>query len=59
MVSAMELYQLLPKDACKDCGYASCMALAVALLDREKKLEDFPALFNPKYAEKLRSSRKF
>ncbi len=54
MVSAMELYQLLPKDACKDCGYASCMALAVALLNREKKLEDCQALFNPKYADKLR-----
>jgi 4Fe-4S ferredoxin len=49
----MEIYQLLPKAACKECGYVSCMALAVALLSREKKLEDCPALFDPKYADKL------
>jgi 4Fe-4S ferredoxin len=54
MVSAMELYQLLPKSACKECGFSSCMALAVALLNREKKLEDCPPLFDPKYAGKLK-----
>jgi 4Fe-4S ferredoxin len=54
MVSAMELYQLLPKSACKECGFSSCMALAVALLNREKKLEDCPLLFDPKYADKLK-----
>ncbi|MDD1741762.1 MAG: 4Fe-4S binding protein [Methanotrichaceae archaeon] len=53
MVSALEIYQLLPTAACKECGYASCMALAVALLRREKKLDDCPPLFDPKYAEKL------
>ncbi len=54
MVSAMEIYQLLPKDACKECGYASCMALAVALLNREKKLDDCPPLQNPKYADRFK-----
>jgi 4Fe-4S ferredoxin len=54
MVSAMEIYQLLPKSACKECGYSSCMGLAVALLNREKKLEDCPPLFDPKYADKLK-----
>ena len=41
MVGAMEIYKLLPTDACKECGYSSCMALAVALL-------------NPKYADKFK-----
>lgn len=54
MVSAMELYMLLPKTPCKECGYASCMAFAVALLNREKKLEDCPPLLEPKYAEKYK-----
>ncbi|NPV61078.1 MAG: 4Fe-4S binding protein [Methanotrichaceae archaeon] len=54
MVSAMEIYKLLPNSACKECGFSSCMALAVALLNREKKLEDCPALFDPKYADKLK-----
>jgi 4Fe-4S ferredoxin len=54
MVGAMEIYKLLPTDACKECGYSSCMALAVALLNREKKLEDCPALLNPKYADKFK-----
>ena len=54
MVSAMEIYKLLPTAACKECGYSSCMALAVALLNREKKLEDCPSLLEPKYADKLK-----
>jgi 4Fe-4S ferredoxin len=57
MVGAMEVYQLLPKTNCKKCGYPTCIAFAVALLNREKKIEDCPPLFEPKYAEKLKKLR--
>jgi 4Fe-4S ferredoxin len=40
----MELYQLLPKTNCKECGESTCMAFAVKLLSREVKIEDCPFL---------------
>ena len=57
MVSAMEIYQLLPKTNCKKCGVATCMAFAVGLLRKEKKLEDCPVIFEPKYEAKLKKLR--
>jgi 4Fe-4S ferredoxin len=54
MVSAMEIYQLLPKTNCKKCGVSTCMAYAVGLLSKEKKIEDCPILFEPKYEAKLK-----
>ena len=55
MVSAMEIYQLLPKTNCKKCGVATC--IAVGLLRKEKKLEDCPVIFEPKYEAKLKKLR--
>ncbi|MDD3042483.1 MAG: (Fe-S)-binding protein [Methanosarcinaceae archaeon] len=53
MTNAMELYQLLPKTNCKECGKTSCMAFAVALLSRELTADDCPPLKNePKFKEK-------
>jgi 4Fe-4S ferredoxin len=58
MVGAMEIYQLLPKTNCKKCGLATCMAFAVGLLNREKKIEDCPPLIEePKYEAKLKKLR--
>jgi 4Fe-4S ferredoxin len=58
MVSAMEIYQLLPKTNCKKCGLPTCMAFGVALLSREKKIEDCPPLIEePKYEAKLKKLR--
>lgn len=55
MVSAMEIYQLLPKTNCKKCGLPTCMAFGVGLLNREKKIEDCPPLIEePKYEAKLK-----
>ena len=42
MVGAMEIYMLLPKTNCKKCGLPTCMAFAVGLLGREKKIESAP-----------------
>ena len=54
MVGAMELYMLLPKKTgCKECGCATCMAFAVGLINREKKLEDCPFLLDPRSEKKL------
>jgi 4Fe-4S ferredoxin len=52
MVSAMEIYQLLPKTNCKKCGLPTCMAFAVGLLGKEKKIEECTPLFEPKYEAK-------
>ncbi|AKB24940.1 Tungsten-containing formylmethanofuran dehydrogenase 2 subunit G [Methanosarcina sp. MTP4] len=52
MTSTMELYQLLPKTNCKECGKNSCMAFAAALMARELTPDDCPPMKNdPKYKE--------
>ena len=44
MANAMEIYQLLPKTNCKECGKSTCMAFAVSLLSRELTVDDCPPL---------------
>lgn len=44
MVSAMEIYMLLPKTNCKKCGDSTCMAFAVALLSGSRKIDECPPL---------------
>lgn len=48
-ISPMEIYNLLPKENCKECGYSTCMAFAVKLLKKEAYLADCPSLKKPKY----------
>ncbi|MDM7934620.1 MAG: (Fe-S)-binding protein [Methanothrix sp.] len=58
MVSAMEIYMLLPRTNCKRCGLPTCMAFAVGLLNREKKIEEcLPLIEEPKYEAKLKRLR--
>ena len=57
MLSAMEVYQLLPKTNCKKCGLLTCIAFAVKLLDKEMMIEDCPPLLEPKYAERQKKLR--
>jgi 4Fe-4S ferredoxin len=58
MVSAMEIYMLLPKTNCKKCGLPTCMAFAVGLLGREKKVDECPPLIEEKkYEAKLKKLR--
>ncbi len=46
----MELYMSLPrKIGCKECGCLTCMAFAVGLINKEKKLEDCSFTFDLKY----------
>ncbi len=44
MANAMEIYQLLPRTNCKQCGKSTCMAFAAALLSGEMGVDDCPPL---------------
>jgi len=57
-INAFTIYNLLPKTNCKECGEATCMAFAVALLKQEKKVEDCPPLKDPKYKDNLEELKK-
>ncbi|WP_340817943.1 (Fe-S)-binding protein [Methanolobus sp. WCC4] len=46
MANVMEIYQLLPKTNCKECGKSTCMAFAVDLLGRKVKVDDCTPLVN-------------
>lgn len=50
--SPMEAWKYLPGTNCKECGEKTCLAFASLLLERKKKLEECPLLFEPKYADK-------
>jgi len=53
-MNAFQIYKLLPKTNCKECGEATCMAFAVALLKQAKKIEDCPPLADAKYEDNVK-----
>ncbi len=54
MANAMEIYQLLPRTNCKQCGKSTCMAFAAALLSGEVSVDDCPPLKEDKFKENYR-----
>jgi ArsR family metal-binding transcriptional regulator len=40
----LDIWTLLPQTNCKQCGEATCMAFAVALLQRQRDLSECPSL---------------
>ena len=53
--SPLDIYALLDKSNCKDCGYDTCMAFATDLLERKISLDDCTHLkTTPKKLNKLR-----
>ncbi len=44
ITTPLELYRQLPRTNCRDCGAASCLAFAAAVLKEEKRLEACPHL---------------
>ena len=40
----LEVYRLLPKTNCGDCGISACLAFAAAVIKQEKRLRDCPHL---------------
>ncbi len=51
-ISPMDIYKLLPGENCKECGEATCMAFASALIERKKKIEDCTLFEKEKYKAK-------
>jgi ArsR family metal-binding transcriptional regulator len=49
--SPMEIYKLLPRTNCKQCGYPSCMAYAAHLREGEADLSQCPCLTADPYLE--------
>jgi acetyl-CoA decarbonylase/synthase complex subunit gamma len=41
-LSGLEIYKLLPKTNCKECGYPTCLAFAMKLAAKQAKLSDCP-----------------
>ena len=48
-LSPIDVYKLLPKINCKECGEKNCMAFAAKLVSREKSLENCPLLLTEKH----------
>lgn len=41
-LSGLDIYKLLPKTNCKECGFATCLALAMALAQKKVSLDKCP-----------------
>jgi acetyl-CoA decarbonylase/synthase complex subunit gamma len=41
-LSGLQIYKLLPKTNCKDCGYPTCLAFAMKLAAKQASLDDCP-----------------
>ena len=55
----MEIYPFLPKTNCKKCGYPTCMAFALALLQGKAKVDDCtPLIDEKKYKENYEKLKK-
>ena len=50
-ISPIEVYNLLPRTNCGECGEKNCMAFAVKLVNREATLTQCPLLLKPEYKE--------
>ncbi|MDD4137799.1 MAG: acetyl-CoA decarbonylase/synthase complex subunit gamma, partial [Methanoregula sp.] len=48
-ISPIDVYKLLPRTNCAECGEANCMAFATRLVNGELLLADCPPLFTPEY----------
>ncbi len=53
-LSPIEVYMLLPRTNCKECGEENCMAFAVKLVNREALLEKCTPLLEKEYEESRR-----
>jgi len=48
-LSPIDVYMLLPRTNCKECGETNCMAFATKLVNREVTIEQCPPLLEKKY----------
>lgn len=54
-VSPLDVYRLLPRTNCKECGEENCMAFATKLVNREAHLEDCPPLMKEENKEQYQA----
>jgi acetyl-CoA decarbonylase/synthase complex subunit gamma len=50
-ISPIDVYKLLPRTNCKECGEENCMAFAAKLVNREVSLENCPSLLRKEHEE--------
>lgn len=48
-ISPIDVYKLLPKTNCKECGETNCLAFATRLVNGEMTIEDCPPLLKDEY----------
>ena len=49
-LSPIDVYKLLPKTNCKECGEANCMAFATKIVNREVSIDQCPPLLEKENA---------
>ena len=50
-LSPIDIYKLLPKINCKECGEENCMAFATKIVNREVNVDQCPPLKKPEHAK--------
>ncbi len=50
-IKAKDIVDFLPKTNCRECGFPTCFAFAVAMMRGQKRLRDCAALNKPEFAE--------
>jgi acetyl-CoA decarbonylase/synthase complex subunit gamma len=50
-LTGMQIYKLLPKTNCKDCGFPTCMAFAMQVAAKQKAISDCPHLSEDSMSE--------
>lgn len=50
-ISPIDVYSLLPRTNCKECGDPNCMAFATRVVNGEATLESCPPILTPEYKE--------
>jgi ArsR family metal-binding transcriptional regulator len=50
-INIMQIYRLLPRTNCRECGSGTCMAFAAALREGDTELDCCPVLAQPAYEE--------
>ena len=55
-LTGMQIYKLLPKTNCKECGFPTCMAFAMQVAAKQKAITDCPHLSDEAKAEMSEAS---
>ena len=55
-LSGIQIYKMLPKTNCKDCGFPTCLAFAMKLAAKQVELSDCPHVSEEATAELAESS---